>query len=77
MQGLTILVADDDAHVCELVRLYFGREGAAVLAAGDGARAIALLHEQAPDLVILDVMMPAMDGFAVCRELRRFSDVPA
>lgn len=76
MQGLTMLVADDDPHVCELVRLYFGREGATVLTAGDGARAMALLEAHGPDLVILDVMMPAMDGFTVCRELRRSSDVP-
>jgi two-component system response regulator ResD len=76
MQGLTILIADDDPNVRELVRIYFGREGATVLTAVDGAEAVTLLAEQSVGVVILDVMMPEQDGFSVCRELRRTSDIP-
>lgn len=76
MQGLTVLIADDDAHVQELSRIYLGREGARVVAAGTGEEALACLDRCRPDVVILDVMMPGLDGFAVCREIRRQSDVP-
>jgi two-component system response regulator ResD len=76
MHGLSILIADDDPNVRELVRMYFGREGATVLMAADGAEALSLLAERAVGVVILDVMMPQHDGFEVCRALRRTSDVP-
>lgn len=76
MQGLTILVADDDVNVRNLVRIYFEREGATVLAAEDGKTALDLVLQQPVDALILDVMMPGLDGFTVCRELRKSCDLP-
>lgn len=76
MQGVNILVADDDPNVRELVRMYLGREGMTVHTADDGRSALASLQSKGVDAVVLDVMMPEMDGFAVCKELRRTSDVP-
>ena len=76
MQGANILVADDDANVRELVRMYCGREGMTVLTAEDGGQALSLIGSHPVDAVILDVMMPVMDGLEVCRELRRTSGVP-
>jgi adenylate cyclase len=65
-----ILVVDDRAESRKLLRLYLQREGWAVTAAADGAQALALAAETPPDLVLLDVLMPVMDGFEVCRRLR-------
>ncbi len=72
----TILVVDDERNIVELVRLYLEKEGFAVVAAGDGEQALAQYERTGPDLVVLDVMLPKMDGFEVCRELRRRGDVP-
>ncbi len=72
----TVLVVDDERHIVDLVRLYLEKEGFAVLVAGDGDEALALHARHDPDLVILDLMLPGRDGFAVCRELRRRGDTP-
>jgi two-component system alkaline phosphatase synthesis response regulator PhoP len=72
----SILVVDDERNIVELVRLYLEKEGFAVSSATDGEQALVLYERTAPDLVILDLMLPKMDGFEVCRELRRRSDVP-
>jgi two-component system alkaline phosphatase synthesis response regulator PhoP len=72
----TILVVDDERNIVELLRLYLEKEGWAVLAASDGEEALALHARHDPDLVILDLMLPKIDGFEVCRELRRRGDVP-
>ena len=72
----TILVVDDERNIVELLRLYLEKEGWAVIAAGDGEEALALHARHDPDLVILDLMLPKVDGFEVCRELRRRGDVP-
>jgi len=72
----TILVVDDERNIVELVRLYLEKEGFAVQAASDGEQALVQFERVAPDLVVLDLMLPKMDGFEVCRELRRRSDVP-
>jgi DNA-binding response OmpR family regulator len=72
----TVLVVDDEANIVELIRLYLEREGFRVVAAGDGPSAIATHREQAPDLVILDLMLPGLDGFEVCRQIRREADTP-
>jgi two-component system alkaline phosphatase synthesis response regulator PhoP len=72
----SILVVDDERNIVELVRLYLEKEGFAVNSAADGEQALVLYERTAPDLVILDLMLPRMDGFEVCRELRRRSDVP-
>jgi DNA-binding response OmpR family regulator len=72
----TILVVDDERNIVELVRLYLEKEGFNVVAANDGEQALVQYERSDPDLVVLDVMLPKMDGFEVCRELRRRGDVP-
>ena len=72
----SILVVDDERNIVELVRLYLEKEGFTVHAAADGEQALVQFDRTAPDLVVLDVMLPKMDGFEVCRELRRRGDVP-
>jgi two-component system, OmpR family, alkaline phosphatase synthesis response regulator PhoP len=72
----TILVVDDERNIVELVRLYLEKEGFNVVAASDGEQALTQYERTDPDLVVLDVMLPKMDGFEVCRELRRRGDVP-
>jgi len=70
------LVVDDDRNVHDIVRMYLDREGFEVTAADDGLAALESLSRSVPDLVILDVMMPGIDGFEVCRRIRRLHDVP-
>jgi DNA-binding response OmpR family regulator len=72
----TILSADDDPHLLRLVARNLELEGYAVLTASDGEGALHLIEEQQPDLVLLDVMMPRLDGFSVCTRVREFSAVP-
>ena len=72
----TVLIVDDDPKIRDLVRLYVEREGHRALFAGDGLEALAVAREQKPALVLLDVMLPGLDGFEVCRQLRDESDVP-
>ncbi|HEY7826629.1 MAG TPA: response regulator transcription factor [Candidatus Limnocylindrales bacterium] len=72
----TILVVDDERNIVELLRLYLEKEGWTVISAGDGEEGLALHARHEPDLVILDLMLPKVDGFEVCRELRRRGDVP-
>ena len=72
----TILVVDDERNIVELVRLYLEKEGFYVVAASDGEQALVQFELTDPDLVVLDVMLPKLDGFEVCRELRRRGDVP-
>ena len=71
-----ILIVDDDPHIRELVRVFLQNEGFAVAEAADGLEALATLETLKADLVILDVMMPNMDGWELCRELRASYDVP-
>jgi two-component system, OmpR family, alkaline phosphatase synthesis response regulator PhoP len=72
----TILVVDDERNIVELVRLYLEKEGFAVVAAADGEQALVQYERTDPALVVLDLMLPKLDGFEVCRELRRRGDVP-
>ncbi len=72
----TILIADDEASIRQLAQLYLEREGYRVLTAVDGARALAAVQREPPDLLILDLMMPEMDGWEVCRRVRAESDLP-
>ncbi len=76
MSKNTILVVDDDYNICDLVRLYLEKEGFAVETAGTGTAAIEKFKNGHPSLIVLDVMMPEMDGFEVCREIRKTSNVP-
>jgi two-component system KDP operon response regulator KdpE len=69
-------VIDDDPEMVELIRLVFEREGAEVYAAGDGQEGICQFGMRRPDLVLLDVMMPILDGWETCRLFRGFTDVP-
>ena len=69
-----ILVVDDEAPIVELVRGYLEREGFTVRSATDGPSAITSVRASAPDVVILDVMLPGLDGIEVCRQIRTFSD---
>lgn len=71
-----ILIAEDEADIRSILRLYLESEGYAVIETDNGEDALALAAEQTPDLAILDVMMPKLDGYAVTRELRKRSDIP-
>lgn len=74
--GSKILVVDDDPNVVQLVRLYLERDGHEVLTASDGVAGLEMAREELPDLIVLDLMMPRMDGMEVCRTLRAESSVP-
>ena len=72
----TILVVDDEARIVRLLRDYLERAGFAVLTAGDGETALTMARRVKPDLIVLDLMLPGVDGLDVCRRLRRESGVP-
>jgi len=72
----TILVVDDEKNIRDLATMYLQKEGYAVITAVDGEEGLQAARSKKPDLVVLDVMMPRMDGLDVCRALRRESDVP-
>ncbi|WP_295584299.1 response regulator transcription factor [uncultured Oscillibacter sp.] len=72
----SILIAEDDADIRGLLKLYLEGEGFSVLEASDGAEALRLAREHTPDMAVLDVMMPQMDGFTLTRTLRKYSDIP-
>lgn len=74
--GTKILVVDDDKNICELLKLYLESEGYSVYVANDGQEAVNLFHAKAPELVLLDIMLPKMDGWQVCREIRKTSSAP-
>ena len=71
-----ILVVDDDKNICELLRLYIEKEDFAVELAYDGRRALELFESFSPDLILLDIMLPELDGWQVCREIRKHSQCP-
>jgi DNA-binding response OmpR family regulator len=72
----TILVVDDEPHVVRLVKANLESSNYKVLTAGDGEQGVRLVESDMPDLVILDIMLPKMDGYEVCRRIREFSPVP-
>ena len=72
--GPLALVVDDEPPIVELVRGYLERDGITVIVAGDGPSALAAARAESPDIVILDLMLPGLDGIEVCRQLRTFSD---
>ena len=74
--GQKVLVVDDEEHIVELARLYLTREGYQVEGVADGAQALARFGQLKPDLVVLDIMLPGMDGLTICREIRKTSQVP-
>ncbi len=71
-----IMIVDDDSNICELLRLYLEKEGFATVIARNGVQALELFSKEAPDLILLDVMMPELDGWQVCREIRKKSNCP-
>jgi DNA-binding response OmpR family regulator len=71
-----VMVVDDEDHIVELARLYLTREGYEVEGVGDGSQAIARFGQIKPDLVVLDIMLPGADGLAICKEIRKHSQVP-
>jgi len=71
-----ILVVDDDQNINELIRMYLAKEGYEVIQAFDGEQGLELFQSKAPSLVVLDLMLPKIDGLAVCREIRKISDIP-
>lgn len=70
----TIFIVDDEITLREVVRRYLEREGFKVIEAGDGTQALTLLNEHSPDLIILDIMLPGLDGFTITRSIRTSSD---
>ncbi|MBQ1966343.1 MAG: response regulator transcription factor [Clostridia bacterium] len=76
MSAEKILVVDDDLNICELLRLYLTKDGYNVVVANDGQSAVSMFQEENPSLVLLDVMLPKLDGWQVCREIRKFSETP-
>ncbi len=74
--GYRILVADDDVNVHQSLNAYFRREGYQMLSAYNGEEALAFVRKYRPDIMLLDIMMPKMDGLMVCREARKDSNVP-
>lgn len=73
---MKILVADDDKNICELIGLYLQKEGYEPIFAYDGAEAVEKFKEVQPSLVVLDLMLPKLDGYGVCREIRQISKIP-
>ncbi|MCI8633447.1 MAG: response regulator transcription factor [Lachnospiraceae bacterium] len=71
-----ILIADDESNIAELISLYLTKEGYETQKAGDGKEAFRMVQSFNPDLIILDIMMPEMDGYEFCREVRKNSTVP-
>ena len=74
--GYRILIADDDENVHRSLNPYFKREGYQILSAHDGEEALDYVQKMRPDIVLLDIMMPKMDGLVVCREIRKESNLP-
>ncbi len=71
-----ILIVDDDANICELLRLYLSKEGYIPVIVNDGVAAVESLESIKPALILLDIMLPKLDGWQVCRKIRQVSDVP-
>ena len=76
MENTKILVVDDDINICELLRLYLEKEGYSVTIANDGISAVEMFGSSNPDIILLDIMLPGQDGWQVCREIRKTSNVP-
>jgi len=71
-----VLVIDDDINICELIKLYLEKEGYEIMTAYNGIKAIEAFKEHTPSIIILDIMLPGVDGWQVCREIRKVSSIP-
>ena len=76
MNKQKVLVIDDEANVCELVSLYFEKAGYDVACAFNGSEGLDKVRQERPDIIVLDLMLPGMDGLDVCKEIRKTSNVP-
>ena len=76
METGKILIVDDDQNICELLRLYAEKEGYTVSLAHDGRKAVECFEQESPDIILLDIMLPELDGWQVCREIRKKSQCP-
>ncbi|MBQ1412174.1 MAG: response regulator transcription factor [Clostridia bacterium] len=76
METGKILIVDDDQNICELLRLYAEKEGYTVALAHDGRKAVECFEQESPDIILLDIMLPELDGWQVCREIRKKSQCP-
>ena len=76
MQKEKILIVDDDKNICDLLRMYLEKEGYAVAMAHNGIDAVNAFNAGNPDLILLDIMLPQLDGWQVCREIRKVSEAP-
>lgn len=76
MEKNRVLVVDDDKNICELLRMYIEKEGYEVSIANDGNSAVKFFEKRAFDIVLLDIMLPGMDGWQVCKEIRKIGRVP-
>ena len=76
MNNQKILIVDDDENICELLRLYLEKDGFNTVIATDGQEAVRLATTQSPSLILLDIMLPRLDGWQVCREIRKTLDTP-
>lgn len=76
MDNKKILIVDDDENICELLRLYLEKDGFNTVVANDGEQALQCAQINNPDLILLDIMLPVLDGWQVCREIRKSSNVP-
>lgn len=76
MANTKILIVDDDVNICELLRIYLEKEGFDVALVTDGLKAVAEFNAFNPDLVLLDIMLPHIDGWQICREIRKTSQTP-
>ena len=74
--AVSVLIVEDDRNIAELLQMYLEKEGYAVTVAGDGAQGLSKFRAIKPDLVLLDVMMPVMDGWTVCKTIRAESQTP-
>lgn len=76
MAAEKILIVDDEKNICDLLRMYLEKDGFRTIIANNGRAALQLFREREPDLVLLDIMLPELDGWQVCREIRKISDKP-
>ncbi len=76
MENTKILIVDDDSNICELIRLYLEKDKYDTVIANNGQQALSLVASEKPDLILLDIMMPKLDGWQVCREIRKTLQTP-
>ncbi len=76
MASEKILIIDDDIHICELLQLYLEKEGYTTEVITDGLKAVETFNSVSPDMVLLDIMLPGLDGWQICREIRKTSQTP-